>query len=194
MRGSLNQEIRAENATDETRNQQGNKNSPRHIELASISAAAGCGARPERHRIRGVGWNGWNTDEEQCGKGDKAAATGDGIERTAHHAGGKEKNGYRDSQDLGFITRGNRGAGATPAKTPYIASNSFTVRSLFTLPVFSVPFGSMRTMCVSSSAMGKCSTPRGTIKNSPGRISTSRSRSFMINLPFATMNNSSSFS
>ena len=49
-----------------------------------------------------------------------------------------------------------------------IRSSSETVRSFWRLPVFSVLRGSKSSTCVSASATGRCSTPRGTMMNSPG--------------------------
>src|SRR5580704_13726263 len=63
-------------------------------------------------------------------------------------------------------------------------SSLATVLSLVTFPVLSVDFGSIKTMCTSSSATGQCSTPRGTMTNSPSRTTASRSRNFMRNVPF----------
>src|SRR5215813_2925075 len=54
-------------------------------------------------------------------------------------------------------------------------AGSTTVRSLVTLPVLSVPLGSMRTISTSSvSVFGQCSTPRGTLISSPGPTSDRR--------------------
>jgi pimeloyl-ACP methyl ester carboxylesterase len=54
--------------------------------------------------------------------------------------------------------------------------SSRAVSSLRTSPVLTVPVGSMSRTCASSSALGQCSTPRGTTKSSPAESSTSRSR------------------
>src|SRR5262245_28339515 len=69
-----------------------------------------------------------------------------------------------------------------------------TVRSFCTLPVFSVEAGSNSRTCASSSATGRCSTPRGTIRNSPSSSQTCRSRNSLRNRPLTTRKSSSSWS
>src|SRR3954452_19140685 len=69
-----------------------------------------------------------------------------------------------------------------------------TVRSFWTFPVFSVDVGSNRRTCASSSATGRCSTPRGAIRNSPSSSQTCRSRNSIRNRPFTTRKSSSSWS
>ena len=54
-----------------------------------------------------------------------------------------------------------------------------------------VPRGSISRTCVSSSAFGQCSTPRGTTKSSPGSSTTSRSRSWIVSRPARTRKKSS---
>src|SRR4029077_3422197 len=73
-------------------------------------------------------------------------------------------------------------------------SSCATVLSLMILPVFRVDLGSIRTMWTSSSAAGQCSTPLGTITNSPSRTMASWSRNFMRSVPLTTRNSSSSTS
>jgi N-acetylglutamate synthase-like GNAT family acetyltransferase len=73
-------------------------------------------------------------------------------------------------------------------------SSCATVRSFRTLPVFRVVPGSNNSTCASSSATGRCSTPRGTIRNSPVSSHTCRSRNSMRNRPLTTRNSSSSSS
>ena len=85
---------------------------------------------------------------------------------------------------------------ATPGAThlPQTRSNSCSVSSFSTFPVFSVDAGSKSRIQRSSSATGLCSTPRGTTMNSPSWSDTVLSRNSMRNRPFTTRNISSSFS
>src|SRR5215210_4175924 len=68
------------------------------------------------------------------------------------------------------------------------------VSSFRTLPVFSVEAGSKSITCTSSSATGRCSTPRGTTIISPSSNHTSRSRNSILSRPSITKNSSSSSS
>jgi hypothetical protein len=56
------------------------------------------------------------------------------------------------------------------------SSSSSAVRAPRRLPVFSVPAGSNSRTCTSRLATGRCSTPRGTIRNSPSLRTTDCSR------------------
>src|SRR5579859_1926821 len=58
-------------------------------------------------------------------------------------------------------------------------------------PVFGVPVGSIRRICTSPRATGRCSTPMGTTNTSPGLRVTVRSRSSMSSVPLSTRKRSS---
>ena len=75
-----------------------------------------------------------------------------------------------------------------------IRSGSFTVKEVCRSPVFSVPFGSKKRTSTSSFAKGLCSTPFGTITNSPASIVRISVFSSMNNRPERTRNSSSSLS
>jgi len=76
----------------------------------------------------------------------------------------------------------------------YILSKLSLVISLLTFPVFRVPFGSNSITETSCSATGLCSTPRGTMMNSPSCTSTCFSRNSSVSCPLSTKNISSSLS
>src|ERR1700675_3455077 len=103
-----------------------------------------------------------------------------------------------DCQRISFKPRGGEDIQSIEAvahgvcrKLDYSFSRSASVLSLITFPVFKVDFGSNSRTCVSSSETGRCSTPRGTMINSPGPTSSSWSRNFIRKLPATTMNISS---
>jgi hypothetical protein len=87
--------------------------------------------------------------------------------------------------------RSRRRRGREPAHS---RSSTSRVLSLRSSPVLSVVFGSNSSTCVSSRAIGRCSTPRGTIASSPGPSSSSPSRKRSVNRPATTRKSSSSCS
>src|SRR5262249_16002716 len=84
-------------------------------------------------------------------------------------------------QECGFFahpTGHTAAVGSLPIRSGpgQIRSSSGKVRSFCTLPVLRVEAGSNRRTWTSSSATGRCSTPRGTMRNSPASSQTERSR------------------
>src|SRR5580700_491960 len=118
----------------------------------------------------------------------KAVAVSEDRERIALESRGGENVESVKTVFHWILSRGRSGFGNQ------ICSSWTTVLSLVMFPVLRVDFGSIKTMCTSSSATGQCSRPRGTMTNSPSPTTASRSRNFMRNVPLTTRNNSSSLS
>src|SRR6185436_6391293 len=82
-----------------------------------------------------------------------------------------------------------------PMTAPYSRAACGAVRmGSSTLPVFRTPAGSNNRTSTSSSATVRCSTPCGTMSNSPGASSTERSRKSTRSRPRTTRKSSSSAS
>src|SRR6266849_4899090 len=119
----------------------------------------------------------------------KAIAISNDRERIAFEARGGEHVKGVEAAFHGDLSSTRANCWATQMR-----SGRATVLSLTILPVFRVDLGSISTMWTSSSAAGQCSTPLGTMTNSPSRTMASWSRNFMRSVPLTTRNNSSSTS
>lgn len=85
------QQESANQSTGDASSDQGNHDSTWKVKTISIGAATGAGSDPEGNRVGRVGGNRWNASEQERGKGDKASASRDCIERSTQNARDEEK-------------------------------------------------------------------------------------------------------
>ncbi len=81
----------ADDSADEAGRKQRQQNPAGYVEPVAIRASAGGHSRPKGECVGGVGGNWRHADEQQSRKGDKAAAAGDCVQSSAHHASGEKK-------------------------------------------------------------------------------------------------------
>src|SRR5271166_523224 len=95
--GRDQQNIRAEKASDNARRRERyDYTSWQAAKLVAIGPDAGRLSRPKRDRVGGVGFHGWNADEQQRGKGDEASAAGNRIDASGDESSDEENRRVRN--------------------------------------------------------------------------------------------------
>lgn len=105
-------DVRAQQAAEDSDDQQRGKQAARlGLEFAAIGYRAGHGARPKSDGASGIGGNRSDSDEEKRWKGDKTAASSDGIEEPGNKSGQEEEESVGEGHVRDYIEEAWQGRG-----------------------------------------------------------------------------------
>ena len=104
LRGSVHQQQRTEDSSDDAGENQGNEHANGNIHTAAIGATTRYYAEPQGERGGGICGNGRHAGKQKGGKTKEAASAGNGVDGAGKESGDEDKDSKINSQTT-FLSR-----------------------------------------------------------------------------------------